>query len=102
MPVMPPESDVVRDALQYSGRRCVVAGAGSALGTAISGLLVTLGAEVHALDGDPDAELVGGLASRTAADSADEAQIRAAAARIGAVVDVLFDCNVADDGREFE
>jgi NAD(P)-dependent dehydrogenase (short-subunit alcohol dehydrogenase family) len=73
----------------YRGRRCVVTGAGSALGEALAGRLVELGAEVHAVDAAK--VTLRGLASVTIADSGDEQDATATAARIGAVIDSLFD-----------
>ncbi len=96
MPLEPPGA---RDVLQYSGRRCVVGGAGSPVGAALAGLLVDLGAEVHAIEADAEGSLVAGLASRTTADPVDPAAARAAAARVGAVVDAAFECTSAASTR---
>jgi len=80
----------VNDALGYAGRRVVVSGAASGMGEATARILVELGAEVHALDiRDPSVE---GLASFTRCDLREPAEIDAAAARIGRVVNALFNC----------
>jgi hypothetical protein len=80
----------VTDALGYAGKRVIVAGAATHVGVATVGLLVELGAEVHAVAGDkPD---VAGLASFTACDLADTDQVDAAVERIGRVVNMVFVC----------
>ena len=80
----------MQDVLGYSGKRVILSGAASGMGAATAELLVELGAEVHALDiKKPD---VSGLASFTETDLRDPAQIDSAVAKIGAVVDSLFNC----------
>jgi NAD(P)-dependent dehydrogenase (short-subunit alcohol dehydrogenase family) len=78
------------DVLRYSGRRCIVTGAASALGTATARILIDLGAEVHAVDGRKP-EVVG-LASASETDLTDATAIRRTIASIGAVVNNLFSC----------
>ena len=78
------------DVLGYEGKRVIVAGAGSGMGAATARLLVALGAEVHAIDVKrPDAA---GLASFTECDLRDPRQIEATVAKIGRVVNMLFNC----------
>jgi NAD(P)-dependent dehydrogenase (short-subunit alcohol dehydrogenase family) len=78
------------DTLRYAGKRVIVTGAASGMGAATAEILVTLGAEVHAIDiKKPD---VSGLASYTECDLRDPAQIDAAVDRIGSIVNGLFNC----------
>lgn len=70
----------------WTGRRVVVLGAC----TDVIGRLVALGAEVHVVA--PDAVGVVGIASITREDPMSESGLTRAAARIGAVVDVLHIC----------
>lgn len=71
------------------GRRCVVTGAASGIGDAVARLLIDSGAEVVSLDlQKPSAP----VAEHVECDLSDPAEIRSAAAQIGAL-DVL--CNVA-------
>ena len=80
----------MKDVLGYEGRRVIVCGAASGMGAATTELLVELGAEVHAIDiKKPDQT---GLASFTETDLREPAQIDAAVAKIGKVVDGLFNC----------
>jgi NAD(P)-dependent dehydrogenase (short-subunit alcohol dehydrogenase family) len=80
----------MKDVLGYEGKRVIVSGAASGMGAATSALLVELGAEVHAIDiKKPD---MSGLASFTEADLREPAQIDAAVAKIGAIVNALFNC----------
>jgi len=76
--------------LGYEGKRVVVTGAASGMGAATAGLLVELGAEVHTIDVKKPA--TAGLASYTETDLKDPSAVDAAAAKIGAVVDALFNC----------
>ena len=76
--------------LGYAGRRVIVAGAASPVGSATIKVLVDLGAEVHAIDAAPPDQP--GLASFTETDLHDPAQIEAAARKIGRVVNALFNC----------
>lgn len=78
------------DVLGYAGKRVVVSGAASGMGAATAELLVGLGAEVHSLD--VRAPSVRGLASHTDCDLRDPGRIDAAVARIGRVVNMLFNC----------
>jgi len=80
----------MKDVLGYSGKRVIVTGAASGMGAATTELLVELGAEVHTIDVKKPA--ASGLASFTGADLRDPAQIDDAVARIGAVIDALFNC----------
>jgi NAD(P)-dependent dehydrogenase (short-subunit alcohol dehydrogenase family) len=81
---------VVQDVLGYAGKRVIVTGAATEAGEATARILVDLGVEVHALDlTKPD---VTGLASYTACDLGDPEQIDDAVAKIGRVVNALFNC----------
>lgn len=76
------------DGLRYAGRRVIVTGAATGPGAAVARILVDLGAEVHAVDrAEPK---VGGLASVTRCDLREPAEARAAATRIGSIVNGLF------------
>ena len=80
----------MKDVLGYEGKRVIVSGAASGMGAATTELLVELGAEVHAIDiKKPD---ITGLASFTETDLREPEQIEAAVAKIGKVVDALFNC----------
>jgi NAD(P)-dependent dehydrogenase (short-subunit alcohol dehydrogenase family) len=77
-------------ALQYEGKRVIVTGAASGMGAATAEILVELGAEVHAVDiKKPE---VTGLASYTECDLGQPEQIDATVAKIGSVVNALFNC----------
>jgi NAD(P)-dependent dehydrogenase (short-subunit alcohol dehydrogenase family) len=80
----------VNDPLLYAGRRVVVTGAASGVGAATVEILVDLGAEVHAIDIEKPE--VSGLASFTSVDLREPAPIERAAAKIGSVVNALFNC----------
>ena len=76
--------------LQYDGKRVIVTGAASGMGAATAEILVELGAEVHAIDiNQPE---VAGLASFSECDLRDCAQIDATIAKIGRIVNALFNC----------
>ena len=78
------------DVLGYEGKRVIVTGAASGMGAATARILVELGAEVHTIDiNKPDQT---GLASFTECDLRDPSQIDRAVDRIGAVVNMLFNC----------
>jgi NAD(P)-dependent dehydrogenase (short-subunit alcohol dehydrogenase family) len=78
----------VDDVLGYAGRRVVVLGASSPIGTATARLLADLGAEVHAAgEARPD---VAGLASFTPVAAGDDDAALDALARIGSVMHTLF------------
>ena len=78
------------DVLGYEGKRVIVTGAGSGMGAATARLLVELGAEVHAIDvKKPD---TAGLASFSECDLRDPRQIEPTVAKIGSVVNMLFNC----------
>lgn len=80
----------MQDVLGYAGKRVIVSGAASGMGAATTELLVELGAEVHAIDlKKPE---IAGLASFTETDLRDPAQIESAVAKIGAIVNALFNC----------
>jgi NAD(P)-dependent dehydrogenase (short-subunit alcohol dehydrogenase family) len=80
----------VTDVLGYEGKRVIVTGAASGMGAATAQILIELGAEVHAIDiKKPD---VPGLASFTETDLRDPAQIDATIAKIGSIVNALFNC----------
>jgi NAD(P)-dependent dehydrogenase (short-subunit alcohol dehydrogenase family) len=81
----------VNDALLYAGRRVIVTGAASGPGAATAEILVGLGAEVHAIDVENPA--VSGLASFTPVDLREPAQIESGVAKIGSVVNALFNCS---------
>jgi NAD(P)-dependent dehydrogenase (short-subunit alcohol dehydrogenase family) len=80
----------VNDALRYAGRRVIVTGAASGMGAATAEILVDLGAEVHAIDLEKPE--VSGLASFTPVDLREPARIDDAVAKIGSVVNALFNC----------
>src|SRR3954469_25446547 len=80
----------MKDVLGYEGKRVIVTGAASGMGAATAELLVELGAEVHAVD--IKKPVVTGLASYTETDLKDPAQIDATVAKIGKVVNALFNC----------
>jgi NAD(P)-dependent dehydrogenase (short-subunit alcohol dehydrogenase family) len=80
----------MKDVLRYEGKRVIVTGAGSGMGAATAEILVELGAEVHAVDVKPPS--VAGLASYTACDLREPDDIAATAAKIGHVVNALFNC----------
>ena len=75
------------DVLGYEGTKVVVTGAASGMGAATAGLLVELGADVHALDVQPT-DLAGATARQV--DLKDQASIDAAVAAIGADVQAVF------------
>jgi nucleoside-diphosphate-sugar epimerase len=75
----------------------VVTGAASPVGRALATALIAFDAEVHAIDRAP-VDVIG-LASRTVADVTRDDDARAAAARIGAVVDCVFDCAALERGE---
>jgi NAD(P)-dependent dehydrogenase (short-subunit alcohol dehydrogenase family) len=80
----------MKDVLQYEGKRLIVTGAASGMGAATAQILVDLGAEVHAIDiKKPE---VTGLASFTQTDLREPAQIDDAIAKIGKIVNSLFNC----------
>jgi NAD(P)-dependent dehydrogenase (short-subunit alcohol dehydrogenase family) len=80
----------VKTVLQYEGKRVIVTGAASGMGAATAEILVELGAEVHAIDiKKPE---VAGLASFSQVDLRDPAQIEDAVAKIGKIVNGLFNC----------
>jgi NAD(P)-dependent dehydrogenase (short-subunit alcohol dehydrogenase family) len=80
----------VNDVLRYEGKRVIVTGAASGMGAATAEILVELGAEVHAVDIKPP--VVPGLASYTQCDLRDPDQIASTVAKIGRVVNALFNC----------
>jgi NAD(P)-dependent dehydrogenase (short-subunit alcohol dehydrogenase family) len=80
----------VKSVLQYEGKRVIVTGAASGMGAATAEILVELGAEVHAIDINKPG--VTGLASFTPVDLRDPAQITDAVAKIGKIVNGLFNC----------
>jgi NAD(P)-dependent dehydrogenase (short-subunit alcohol dehydrogenase family) len=80
----------VDDVLGYSGRRCIVTGAGSGIGEAVARILVDLGAEVHAIDVRKP-EIVG-IASFSETDLNDPDATARTVDAIGAVVNNLFNC----------
>jgi NAD(P)-dependent dehydrogenase (short-subunit alcohol dehydrogenase family) len=80
----------MKDVLRYEGKRVIVTGAASGMGAATAQILVDLGAEVHAIDiKKPD---LTGLASYTECDLREPAQIDEAIAKIGKIVNALFNC----------
>ena len=80
----------MKSVLQYEGKRVIVTGAASGMGAATAQILVDLGAEVHAIDiKKPE---VTGLASFSQCDLRDPAQIDDAVAKIGKIVNGLFNC----------
>src|SRR5467141_2750057 len=80
----------MNDVLQYEGKRLIVTGAASGMGAATAQILVDLGAEVHAIDiKKPE---VTGLASFSQCDLRDPVQIDETIAKIGKIVNALFNC----------
>jgi NAD(P)-dependent dehydrogenase (short-subunit alcohol dehydrogenase family) len=80
----------LKSVLQYEGKRVIVTGAASGMGAATAEILVELGAEVHAIDiKKPE---VTGLASFSQVDLRDPSQIEDAVAKIGKIVNGLFNC----------
>ena len=80
----------MKSVLQYEGKRVIVTGAASGMGAATAEILVDLGAEVHAVDiKKPE---VTGLASYTECDLSQPEQIDATVAKVGTVVNALFNC----------
>jgi NAD(P)-dependent dehydrogenase (short-subunit alcohol dehydrogenase family) len=80
----------MKDVLQYEGKRVIVTGAASGMGAATAEILVELGAEVHAIDIKKPA--VTGLASFSQVDLREPEQIDDAVAKIGKIVNALFNC----------
>jgi NAD(P)-dependent dehydrogenase (short-subunit alcohol dehydrogenase family) len=80
----------MRDVLQYEGKRVIVTGAASGMGAATAQILVDLGAEVHTIDiKKPE---ISGLASFSECDLREPAQIDDTVAKIGKIVNALFNC----------
>jgi NAD(P)-dependent dehydrogenase (short-subunit alcohol dehydrogenase family) len=80
----------MHDVLQYEGKRVIVTGAASGMGAATAQILVDLGAEVHTIDiKKPE---VTGLASFSQCDLREPAQIDETIAKIGKIVNALFNC----------
>lgn len=80
----------MENVLQYEGKRVIVTGAASGMGAATTEILVELGAEVHAIDiNKPE---VTGLASFSQVDLREPRQIEAAVAKIGKIINALFNC----------
>ncbi len=79
----------MRDILGYAGKTVVVSGAASGMGAAAARTLVDLGAEVHALDVKP---IEARVAQGVEVDLRERRSIEAAAKRLPARVDVLFNC----------
>src|SRR4026209_1790386 len=80
----------MNDVLQYEGKRVIVTGAASGMGAATAQILVDLGAEVHAIDiKKPEGT---GLARLSQCDLRDPAQIDETIAKIGKIVNALFNC----------
>src|SRR3954464_2233370 len=78
------------DVLGYAGKPVIVTGAASGMGAATTQILVELGAEVHAIDiKKPE---LAGLASFSECDLSQPAQIDETVAKIGSVVNGLFNC----------
>ena len=78
------------DKWSYAGRRVIVTGGGgSGMGAAAVAELTALGAEVHVLDLREPSTAVSGF---HAVDLRDPAAIEAAARRVGAPLDALFNC----------
>ncbi len=81
---------MIPDALRYEGKRVIVTGAASGMGAATAQILVDLGAEVHAIDiNKPE---VTGIASYSECDLREPDQIDATIAKIGKIVNALFNC----------
>jgi len=79
----------MENAFSYAGRRALVVGCYSGMGAATAEIVQLLGGEVHGVDyKQPDAA----LASFTACDLRDEAQIDAMLAAVGTDWDAVFYC----------
>jgi NAD(P)-dependent dehydrogenase (short-subunit alcohol dehydrogenase family) len=79
----------MENAFSYAGKRALVVGCYSGMGAATVEIVQSLGGEVHGVDyKSPDAE----LASFTACDLRDEAQIDAMLASVGTSWDAVFYC----------
>jgi NAD(P)-dependent dehydrogenase (short-subunit alcohol dehydrogenase family) len=79
----------MRDILGYQGKTVVVTGAHSGMGAAAARTLVELGAEVHALDVKP---IEAAVKQALVCDLSKRESIDAAAERLPASVDALFNC----------
>jgi NAD(P)-dependent dehydrogenase (short-subunit alcohol dehydrogenase family) len=79
----------VRDILGYQGKCVVVTGAHSGMGAAAARTLVELGAEVHALDVKP---IEAPVKQALVCDLSKRESIDAAAQRLPASIDCLFNC----------
>lgn len=79
----------MENAFSYAGKRALVVGCFSGMGAATAKIVQSLGGEVHGVDyKQPDFE----LASFTACDLRDEAQIDAMLAAVGGSWDAVFYC----------
>ncbi len=87
------------DILKYQGKRCVVTGAASGMGSACARILTELGAEVHALDIQAVNEPV---KQSIRCDLTDEASIDAAIGQIDGEIDRLFNCAGLPGSPRFE
>src|SRR5262249_38600229 len=91
----------MHDVLGYAGKRGIVAGASSGVGSEIVRLLVDHGAEVHAIDTQRPSQR--DIASFTESDLRNADQIESAVAKIGSVVNGLFHCpRIPDDAAPIE
>ena len=79
----------MKDALGYAGKTVVMTGAASGMGASAAHLLVTLGAEVHALD---IGEVTAPVHQFIKTDMKSQASMDAAIAELTAEIDVLFNC----------
>jgi len=79
----------MESAFSYAGKRALVVGCYSGMGAATAEIVQSLGGEVHGVDyKEPDRA----LASFTACDLRDEAQIDAMLATVGGAWDAVFYC----------
>jgi NAD(P)-dependent dehydrogenase (short-subunit alcohol dehydrogenase family) len=90
----------MHDVLGYAGKRVIVTGTASDIGTELVRLLVDHGAEVHAIDTQRPRQR--DIASFTEADLRDPEQLESAVAKIGSVVNGLFHCPSVDEATPLD
>jgi NAD(P)-dependent dehydrogenase (short-subunit alcohol dehydrogenase family) len=83
------EEKMMSDVLGYSGKKVVITGAASGMGAAATQLLISLGAEVHALDiGSVSAPVEQAIVT----DMKNKSSIDSAISALPSEIDVLFNC----------